>query len=171
MKLFKTIGWIAFGMLFAPKKGVELRADLVEYAKKYRPQIKKFISSLEEAWEKSQGNESDEIIANVETKLNALKVASVELDAASTKEIAYKALAKIGEISVKIGKEAIKSKNLQIIAKDLAVITVGAIDKTNDMYSKAKTVSTSLSDKVVVIGDSKKENKIKKEKPKTIKEV
>jgi len=36
-------------MMLAPKRGVEIRADFVNYLKKYRPQIKKFIATIEEA--------------------------------------------------------------------------------------------------------------------------
>ncbi|AHI53230.1 hypothetical protein [Spiroplasma culicicola] len=163
-KMVKLAGWVLLGMMLAPKKGIEIRADFVDYLKKYRPQIKKFISTIDEVWEKSQGNESDEVIASIEMKLDSVKQASDELDAAKTKEMAYKALQKIGQMSVKIGKEVAKSDNVKAIAKDLAVITVGVIDKADVVYSQVKDVSINMSDDIQVLGDSKKAVKINKEK-------
>ncbi|ARU91167.1 hypothetical protein SCLARK_00448 [Spiroplasma clarkii] len=109
-KLLKFTGFIVLGMMLAPKKGIEIRVDFVDYIKKYRPQIKKFIAAIDEAWELSQGNESDEVVANVEMKLDRVRTAAEELDGAKTKEIAFKALQKIGQASVTIGKEVAKSK-------------------------------------------------------------
>ncbi|WP_339030225.1 hypothetical protein [Spiroplasma endosymbiont of Cantharis nigra] len=166
-KLLRFASWVFIGMMLAPKKGVEIRADFVDYLKKYRPQIKKLINTIEETWEKSQGNESDEIVANVEMKLSNIREASEELDAAKTKELAFKALQKIGQTTVKIGQEISKSNNVKIIAKDLALITVDIIDKADEVYSKVKDVSISMSDDVYETGDSKKvkvKPKIKKEK-------
>ncbi|AOG60756.1 hypothetical protein SHELI_v1c08070 [Spiroplasma helicoides] len=157
LKLFKLAGWMMLGMMLAPKKGIELRVDFVDYIKKYRPQIKRFIAAIDEAWEKSQGNESDEVVASIEMKLDKVKEASDELDAAQTKELAYKALQKIGQTSIKIGKEMKNSKNMQAIAKDLAIITVQAIDKSSEVYSQVKDVSASMSSDVSELGDNKKE--------------
>lgn len=160
-KLLKLTGFVVLGMMLAPKKGVEIRADFVDYIKKYRPQIKKFVAAIDEAWEKSQGNESDEVIASVEMKLDKVRTAAEELDSAKTKELAFKALQKLGQTSVVIGKEVVKSKNMQAIARDLALITVGAIDKADEVYSKVKDVSVSMSDSVVEKSDKTK--KIKNE--------
>ncbi|QBQ08074.1 hypothetical protein SGLAD_v1c08750 [Spiroplasma gladiatoris] len=158
-RLAKFIGFAFIGMLLAPKKGIELRIDFVNYLKKYRPQIKKFISALDEAWEKTQSNESDEVVASIEMKLDKLKEASDELDSAQTKELAYKILLKMGQTTMKIGKEMKNSKNMQSIAKDLALITVDVIDKADQVYSEVKDVSASMSEDVAVIGDSKKDSK------------
>ena len=158
-KLIKLTGWFFLGMMLAPKRGVEIRADFVNYLKKYRPQIKKFIATIEEAWEQSQGNESDEVIANIELKLDQVKQASDELDIAETKELAYKALRKIGLVSLKIGQEVSKSQNVKLIAKDLAVISVNVLDKASDVYSQVKDVSSSMSEDVFELDDSQK-NKI-----------
>ena len=160
-KLLKLTGFVVLGMMLAPKKGVEIRADFVDYIKKYRPQIKKFVAAIDEAWEKSHGNESDEVIASVEMKLDKVRTAAEELDSAKTKELAFKALQKLGQTSVVIGKEVVKSKNMQAIARDLALITVGAIDKADEVYSKVKDVSVSMSDSVVEKSDKTK--KIKNE--------
>ncbi|ATX70606.1 hypothetical protein [Spiroplasma clarkii] len=157
-KLLKFTGFIVLGMMLAPKKGIEIRVDFVDYIKKYRPQIKKFIAAIDEAWELSQGNESDEVVANVEMKLDRVRTAAEELDGAKTKEIAFKALQKIGQASVTIGKEVAKSKNMQAIAKDLALITVGAIDQADAVYSKVKDVSVSMSDAVVEKSDNSKKS-------------
>lgn len=161
-KWAKITSFILLGMMLAPKKGVELRSDFVDYLKKYRPQIKKFISAIDYAWNKSQSNESDEIIASVEIKLDKVKTAVDELDGAKTKELAYKALQKIGQVSSSIGKEVIKSKNVQSMAKDLALITVNVIDKAAKVYEKAKDISVSMSDDIVEKGDSKKLKKTNK---------
>lgn len=147
-KLLKIIGIMAIGSFFAPKKGVELRQDLVEYLKKYRPQIQKFINNLEASWEMAKKSESDEINVEIEAKLSNIKNASSELDAAKTKELAYKALCKIGDMSFKLGKEAIKSNNFKMVAKDLASISITVIDSASNMYSKAKDISTSFSEDV-----------------------
>lgn len=155
---------MALGMMLAPKKGIELRSDFVDYLKKYRPQINKFINTMDEAWKKSQGNESDEVVTSVEMKLDKVKQASDELDAAKTKELAYKALLKIGDISLKIGKEIVKSDNMKEIAKDLAIITVDVIDKADEVYAQVKDVSTSMSEDVHEKGDTKKAIEIAKEK-------
>ncbi|QGS52309.1 hypothetical protein [Spiroplasma tabanidicola] len=155
-KLAKIFGFAFIGMMLAPKKGIELRADFVDYIKKYRPQIKKFISALDEAWEKTQGNESDEVIASIEMKLDKVKEVSDELDAVKSKELAYKVLMKMGQTSMKIGKEIKNSKNVQAIAKDLALITVDIIDKADEVYSEVKDVSASMSKDVAVQGDNKK---------------
>ncbi|AGR41560.1 gluzincin family metallopeptidase [Spiroplasma taiwanense] len=156
-KLLKIGSWLFLGMLLAPKRGVEIRADFVDYLKKYRPQLKKFISAVEETWEKSQNDESDEVAANIEIKLANIREASNELDSAKTKEIAYKALQKLGQASIKIGSELAKSDNMKIIAKDLALITVDIIDKADEVYSKVKDVSVSMSDDVYEVEDSKKQ--------------
>ncbi|WP_339020639.1 hypothetical protein [Spiroplasma endosymbiont of Atherix ibis] len=164
-KLLKLASWVFLGMMLAPKKGVEIRADFVDYLKKYRPQLKKLIAKIEETWEKSQGNESDEVIANIEMKLSNIRDASDELDAAKTKELAFKALQKLGQATVKIGQEIVKSDNVKIIAKDLAMITVDIIDKADEVYSKVKDVSISMSEDVYEVGDSKKvKTNINKEK-------
>ncbi|AUM62942.1 hypothetical protein [Spiroplasma monobiae] len=155
-KLLKLASWVFLGMMLAPKKGVEIRSDFVDYLKKYRPQIKKLISTIEETWEKSQDNESDEVVANIEMKLSNIRNASDELDAAKTKELAFKALQKIGQTTVKLGQEVAKSDNVKIIAKDLAMITVDIIDKADEVYSKVKDVSISMSEDVYESGDSKK---------------
>ncbi|ASP27923.1 hypothetical protein SCORR_v1c01480 [Spiroplasma corruscae] len=155
-KLLKLSTWMFLGMMLAPKRGVEIRKDFIEYLKKYRPQIKKFISALEDTWEKSQGEENDEVIANIEMKLSNLRNASDELDNAKTKELAYKALQKLGKASVKIGQDFAKSKNAKLIAKDLASIAVDVIDKADAAYSKVKDVSISMSEDVIELEDSKK---------------
>ncbi|WP_338971610.1 hypothetical protein [Spiroplasma endosymbiont of Panorpa germanica] len=136
-KLVKIAGWMTIGMMLAPKKGVELRADFIKSLKKYRPQIKKLIITLEEVWEKSQGQESDEVVANIEMQLDSLRLASEELDLAKTKEIAYKALEKIGIGAIKIGKSVAMSPNMIAITKDVAGMTVSAIDGATDIYEKS----------------------------------
>ncbi|AKX33816.1 hypothetical protein SLITO_v1c01500 [Spiroplasma litorale] len=160
-KLFKISTWMFLGMMLAPKRGIEVRKDFVEYLKKYRPQIKKFIASLEEAWEKSQGEENDEVVASIEMKLSNIRNASDELDDAKTKELAYKALQKIGKTSVKIGMDLAKSKNAQLIAKDLATIAVDVIDRADVAYAKVKDVSISMSEDVIEVEDSKKKKTTK----------
>ncbi|WP_186788189.1 hypothetical protein [Spiroplasma clarkii] len=45
---------------------------------------------------------------------------------------------------------------MQAIAKDLALITVGAIDQADAVYSKVKDVSVSMSDAVVEKSDNSK---------------
>ncbi|AKU79398.1 hypothetical protein [Spiroplasma turonicum] len=163
-KLLKLSTWMFLGMMLAPKRGVEIRKDFVEYLKKYRPQIKKFIAALEDTWEKSQSEENDEVIANIEMKLSNIRNASDELDNAKTKEIAYKALQKLGKASLQVGKDFAKSKNAQLIAKDLASIAVDVIDQADVAYSKVKDVSISMSDDVLELEDSKKVKKEIKEK-------
>jgi len=92
-------------------------------------------------------------------KLDQVKQASDELDIAETKELAYKALRKIGLVSLKIGQEVSKSQNVKLIAKDLAVISVNVLDKASDVYSQVKDVSSSMSEDVFELDDSQK-NKI-----------
>jgi gas vesicle protein len=147
-KLLKFLGIMSIGMLFAPKKGSEIREDLVKYLNTYKPQLKKLIVSLEDTWEKAKSSESDEVALEVETRLANVREAAVELDAAKTKELAYKALAKIGETSIKIGKGVVKSPNFIAVTKDLALISVNALDQMSNVYSKVKDVSTSIANDV-----------------------
>jgi gas vesicle protein len=156
---------MSIGMLFAPKKGVELRADLVEYLNKYKPQLKRLILTLEDSWESAKSSESDEVALELEMKLSNVKDAAAELDAAKTKEIAYKALTKIGENSIKIGKGVIKSPNFRAVARDLALISVNALDQASAMYSKVKEVSTSFSEDVHEQSELDKSNILKSDDP------
>ncbi|WP_025251234.1 hypothetical protein [Spiroplasma sabaudiense] len=173
-KLIKVAGIFTLGMMLAPKKGIELRADFMQSLKKYRPQLKRLIITLEEAWEKSQGQESDEVVANIEMQLDSVRTASEELDLAKTKEIAYKALEKLGNSAVKIGKATISSPNVIAITKDVAGMAVSAIDGATNFYEKANvpTVETAKkihqpSDQEIELLSSQKENKTAIRKIKT----
>ncbi|WP_338969601.1 YtxH domain-containing protein [Spiroplasma endosymbiont of Labia minor] len=137
---------VTLGLLMAPKKGSELRKDFVNSLKKYRPQLKRLIISLEEAWEKSQSVQSDEITAQIEMKIADVKDASEILDAAKTKELAYKAISKIGNSAAKLIKNAAKSPNVIAVAKDIAKITVNVIDTSTKIYDKVKETSESLTE-------------------------
>ncbi|AXK51387.1 hypothetical protein [Spiroplasma alleghenense] len=166
-KLIKIAGWVTLGMMLAPKKGVELRADFMKSLKKYRPQIKKLIITLEEVWEKSQGQESDEVVANIEMQLDSVRLASEELDLAKTKEIAYKALEKIGVGALKIGKSIAMSPNVIAITKDVAGMTVSAIDGATDIYEKSNGPLIEVSKKTHQPSDQQIEEKLNSSETKT----
>ncbi|WP_368486737.1 YtxH domain-containing protein [Spiroplasma sp. DGKH1] len=151
-KLLKTVAIMVAGMLIAPKKGSELRADFVKMVKKYNPQLKEMVNKIEIVWEKSQGIESDEIAADIEVKIKNVKGAVDILDSASTKEMAYKALKKIDQGAVKLIKAAAKSPNVRAVAKDLAKITVSAIDAGIKVSDDLKKTSASISEKIIEEG-------------------
>ncbi|AHF58208.1 YtxH domain-containing protein [Spiroplasma eriocheiris] len=159
-KLLKTVAIMVAGMLIAPKKGSELRADFVKMVKKYNPQLKEMVNKIEIVWEKSQGIESDEIAADIEVKIKNVKGAVDILDSASTKEMAYKALKKLDQGAVKLIKAAAKSPNVRAVAKDLAKITVSAIDAGIKVSDDLKKTSASISEKIIEEGHSTPTKKI-----------
>ena len=151
-KLLKTVAIMVVGMLIAPKKGSELRADFVKMVKKYNPQLKEMVNKIEIVWEKSQGIESDEIATDIEVKIKNVKGAVDILDSASTKEMAYKALKKLDQGAIKLIKAAAKSPNVRAVAKDLAKITVSAIDAGIKVSDDLKKTSASISEKIIEEG-------------------
>ncbi|AHF61420.1 hypothetical protein P344_06235 [Spiroplasma mirum ATCC 29335] len=159
-KLLKTVAIMVVGMLIAPKKGSELRADFVKMVKKYNPQLKDMVNKIEIVWEKSQGIESDEIATNIEVKIKNVKGAVDILDSASTKEMAYKALKKLDQGAVKLIKAAAKSPNVRAVAKDLAKITVSAIYAGIKVSDDLKKTSASISEKIIEEGYPKPTKKI-----------
>ncbi|WP_253301337.1 hypothetical protein [Spiroplasma endosymbiont of Phyllotreta cruciferae] len=158
-KFVKTLAIMVTGMLIAPKKGSELRQDFINLVKKYNPQLKKMVNKIEIVWEKSQGIESDEVAADIELRIKDVKGAVEILDSASTKEMAYKALKKIDVGAVKLIKAAAKSPNVRAVAKDLAKITVSAIDAGIKVTEDLKKTSASISEKII---EEEKPNQLKK---------
>ncbi|WP_425379815.1 hypothetical protein [Spiroplasma endosymbiont of Stenodema calcarata] len=158
-KFIKTLTIMVAGMLIAPKKGSELREDFINLVKKYNPQLKKMVNNIEVVWEKSQGIESDEVAADIELRIKNVKGAVEILDSASTKEMAYKMLKKIDAGAVKLIKAAAKSPNVCAVAKDLAKITVSAIDTGIKVNEDLKKTSASISEKIIEEG---KPNQLKK---------
>ncbi|APE75610.1 hypothetical protein [Spiroplasma citri] len=164
-KFVKTLAVMVVGMLIAPKKGSELRQDFINLVKKYNPQLKKMVNKIEIVWEKSQGIESDEVAADIELHIKNVKGAVEILDSASTKEMAYKTLKKIDSGAVKLIKAAAKSPNLLAVAKDLAKITVSAIDVGIKVTEDLKKTSASISEKIIEEGKPapiKKDSKVDK---------
>lgn len=162
IKLIKTTAILIAGMLIAPKKGSELRADFVNLVKKYSPQLKEMVNKIEIVWEKSQGIESDEVAADIELKIKNIKGAVEILESSSTKEMAYKVLKKVDTGAVKLIKAAVKSPNVRAVAKDLAKITVSAIDAGVKVTDDLKKTSASISEKIIEEDGGTKALKTKK---------
>ncbi|WP_338990470.1 hypothetical protein [Spiroplasma endosymbiont of Seladonia tumulorum] len=123
------------------------------------------VNKIEIVWEKSKGIESDEVAADIELHIKNVKGAVEILDSASTKEMTYKTLKKIDNGAVKLIKAAAKSPNVCAVAKDLAKITVSAIDAGIKATEDLKKTSASISEKIIEEGKSapiKKDSKVDK---------
>ncbi|WP_339022982.1 hypothetical protein [Spiroplasma endosymbiont of Crioceris asparagi] len=156
-KIVKSLGLFFLGMMLAPKRGVEIRADFVDYLKKYKPQLKKLIENIDEVWEKSNSGKNDEISSEIEMKINEIKELEEELDIVKTKELAYKIVEKLANKSLKISKDLAKSENMKLVTKDLALMSVNIIDKASDVYNKSKTISEKVTEDLATKSDQEKE--------------
>ena len=111
----------SLALLFAPKKGEELRKDLLNKAS--------------DLIEKAKEIDSEEVKENVENKINEIKKDLEDLDKEKVKKIAEK---KSKELKVKIDELAVyaKEKGTPILEKSIKSLKKKAADVTKEVLAK-----------------------------------
>ena len=109
------------GVLFAPKKGSETRQDLMR--------------KLDELKEKSKEIDIEEVKANIEDKIENLKVELADLDKEKVLKIAKKKAKQIQDMAEELVRYAVE-KGTPVLEKTAAAARTKAIDVTKEVLTK-----------------------------------
>jgi len=127
----------ALGLLFAPKKGSDLRADLKK--------------KMEELLEKAKNVDAKEVKENIEVKIEEIKQELADLDKEKVLKIAKKKAKQIQDMAEELVEYAVE-KGTPVLENTADAVRQKAIEVTKEVLKLAQVVKA----KIMKIGEDKK---------------